>query len=151
MTGKKTLSDITTAFRQVKECLITAIEKDFNKGNKVAIKVFLDAYNEWQESEKDGVGYIFDINNQEDLECVVKGGMTATEIARIINFAPRGFFFFGCNYSTPKIFDDTESLKNTLLASAYEVVGFMLTYPYLPKAQHLYQYYIPNNIDCLKA
>lgn len=150
MMKKKTLSNMTTAFGQVKDCIITEIEKDFNEDNKEAIMVFLNAYNEWQENERDGVDYIFDINNQEDLECVVKGGMTAYEIAMIWakpNYASHGFFFFGCNYPTPKMLTDAESLKNTLLGHVYEVVEFVLTYPYLSKAQHLYRYYISSNID----
>jgi hypothetical protein len=147
MMEKKTLSDMTTAFGQVKECLITAIEKDFNESNEEALMIFLNAYNEWQESERDGVDYIFNINNQDDLLCVVNGGMTAKEIGFISYYAPYGFFLFGCNYPTPKMFDDTECLKNTLLAVDNEVVEFVLTYPFLPQAQHLYEYYISNNID----
>ncbi len=151
MMEKKTLNNMTTAFGQVKECLITAIEKDFNEDNIEAILAFLNAYNEWQEAERDGVDYIFDINNQEDLECVVKGGMTAYEIAMIwrnSNYASHGFFLFGCNYPTPKRFLNAESLKSTLIAVDNEVVEFVLTYLFLPKAQHLYEYYISNNIEC---
>lgn len=149
MKDMKAVFNTIVAIERVEKCVVDDIKKDFNENNEKAIRIFINAYNEWQENEKDGVDYIFNINNQNDLECVVKGGMTAKEIAELTKSSSNGFFFFGCNYPTPKAIGDEETLKNVLLAYAYEVVEFVLAYPFAPNAQQLYQQYITNYINPL--
>lgn len=142
----KAVNNMIAAIEYVAKCIVDNIKEDFNKNNKKAMLIFFNAYNEWQENEREGVGYIFNVNNQNDLECVVKGGMTAKEIAEVTKSSPNGLFFFGCNYPTPKVIGDDEALKNTLLAHVYEVVEFALTYPFARNAQQLYQQYITKYI-----
>ena len=64
-----------------KEELITQIEKDINF-NWGRIRL-LNAYNRWQEDEKDGVDYIFHIDKQDDLISCVNGGMTSEDIVKL--------------------------------------------------------------------
>ena len=58
----------------------------------------LDVYNKYQENERDGVDYIFDINKKEDLIACIKGGLTARMIQELVNNLDNGFtqyFYFG--------------------------------------------------------
>ena len=63
----------------------------------------LDVYNEYQESERDGADYIFDLNKKEDLIVCIKGGLTARMVQELVNKLDDGFtqyFYFGYNYPT---------------------------------------------------
>ena len=45
----------------------------------------LGAYNRFQEDERDGADYIFNINDVNDLKCCIDGGMSTCEISSIYN------------------------------------------------------------------
>lgn len=101
------------------------------------LKLVLDAYNTYQEEERDGVDYIFDINKPEDLKCCVEGGMTAQEVAWLyeqsqVNTTP--FFYFGVNYSKPKPIANYVALMDNLIKWLDNVLPCVLAYPYLLKS-----------------
>jgi hypothetical protein len=92
----------------------------------------LDVYNKYQESERDGVDYIFDINKKEDLIACIKGGLTARMIQELVNNLDDGFtqyFYFGCNYPTP-IPIKFRDLKTNLYNYLDEIVDYIIAYPF---------------------
>ncbi len=125
-----------------KQEIISEIKKDWANGN-VREMVF-NAYNQYQEDERNGVDYIFDINNEDDLISCIKGGMTAKEIANIYNSNCR-YFFFGINYTTPKIIE-IENVQDQLNAYLDEIVTAMMCYPYISAYKELYSYFITTKI-----
>ena len=57
---------INTMVENIKKSIIRDLNDVYSdKGYKV-LKMVLAAYNDFQESERDGVDYIFDINNTDD-------------------------------------------------------------------------------------
>ena len=120
---------MTTQFKRI---VILA----FNENDVPMINRLLCVYNTHQEEERDGVDYIFDFQNKEDLVSCIQGGLTAEELAELVaryncgnceNYTTR--FLFGCNHETPYLFKYS-SLKNALLGNAHEIVECMLKYPF---------------------
>ncbi len=92
----------------------------------------LDVYNKYQESERDGVDYIFDLNKKEDLIACIKGGLTARMIQELVDNLDDGFtqyFYFGCNYPTP-IPIKFKDLKTNLYNYLDEIVDYIIAYPF---------------------
>jgi len=114
------------------------------------LMMVLAAYNDYQESERDGVDYIFDINDKDDVICCMSGGMTTEEVAKLwqgsqVNHSQ--YFFFGCNYETPKPIENLETLKRHLVGWLDEVMFDVLAYPYAYESyKALYGKYITENI-----
>ena len=112
--------------------------------NESLISVTLDAYNLYQEEERDGVDYIFNINNADDLKRCVDGGLTANEIAEIVKnvnekyYTP--YFFFGVNHKSPKQIKEFKELTDQLIANAEEVVKKALAYPFIDGYKRFYIY-----------
>ena len=103
----------------------------------------LNAYNTYQEEERDGVDYIFNINNPEDLKCCIEGGMTAKQVAWLydqsqVNTTP--FFYFGVNYEKPKPIANWEALIINLINWLDNILPCVLAYPYSLKSyEELYK------------
>lgn len=122
-------------------------------GDDTAILV-LNAYNRYQEDERDGVDYICDIRKGEDLKCCIGGGMTAQEIACLHEECTRTakstpYFMFGRNHETAEVIPTWEQLKQILVASLHEVILQMLAYPFVDGYKELYKHcvmdYMYNN------
>lgn len=108
----------------------------------------LDVYNEYQESERDGADYIFDLNKKEDLIVCIKGGLTARMVQELVNKLDNGFtqyFYFGCNHPTPIsiLFED---LKLNLYSYLDELVDYIIAYPFDGACRKLYTILITNLI-----
>ena len=107
------------------------------------LKLVLDAYNTYQEKERDGVDYIFDINKPEDLKSCVENGMTAQEVAWLyeqsqVNTTP--LFYFGVNHEKPKPIATYNGLVINLINWLDKVLPCVLAYPYLLKGyEELYK------------
>ena len=122
--------------------------KQYPFSNGELLKLVLDAYNTYQEEERDGVDYIFDINKPEDLKCCIEGGMTAKEVAWLyeqsqVNTTP--FFYFSVNYQHPKPIMNYNALMSNLVAWLDNVLPCVLAYPYLLKSyEKLYKVCVTN-------
>ena len=112
--------------------------------NENLISVTLEAYNLYQKEERDGVDYIFDLNNTDDLKSCVEGGLTANEIAEMVNnvnekyYTP--YFFFGVNHKSPKQLKEFKELTDQLIANVEEVVRNALAYPFIDGYKRFYIY-----------
>lgn len=120
------------------------------EGDRV-LKMVLAAYNDYQESERDGVDYIFDIENADDLKCCIDGGgMTAQEICDLYLGSQSQhlkYFYFGCNYPTPKPIANWDALRLTLVAWLPDLISNVIAYPFAYESyRQLYVRYVTNNI-----
>ena len=121
---------INTMVEYIKKSII----RDLNslKGDKV-LNMLLKAYNDFQKSERDGVDYIFDINNTDDLKCCIDGGMTAKEIGMLYLGSHNDhlpYYYFGCNYPQPQPINTWKELRMNLVAWLDELLPNVLAYPY---------------------
>ena len=130
-------TDMEKAIKTMVEGIKKSIIRDLNdvygdKGYKV-LNMLLRAYNDFQESERDGVDYIFDINNTDDLKCCIEGGMTAEEIGRLYLGSHNDhlpYYYFGCNYPQPKPINTLEELRMNLVEWLDELLPNVVAYPY---------------------
>lgn len=145
-----------TIIKKLAESIESNLIHDMNCeqiGDDTAILV-LNAYNRYQEYERDGVDYIFDIRKGEDLKCCIDGGMTAQEIASLNEECTRTekrtpYFMFGQNHETAEVIPTWEQLKRILGVSLHKVVMHMISNPYVDGYKELYLYcvsdYMLNN------
>lgn len=131
-----------------KRNLLTKIEGDINYPEGCAI--LLKAYNRYQEDERDGVDYIFNINNQDDLITCIQGGLTAEEIAIFYNRVkswekPTPFFLFGCNHKVMKPMDG-DNIIDAIVAVLDELIDNIIAYPWVEEYRAVYTHYITNKI-----
>jgi hypothetical protein len=92
--------------------------------------MLLAAYNEWQEYEKDGADYIFDINNNKDLKFVVdRGFLSAQGIAFVVNKCETGLFQFSGNDPDAGVKGiDIEELKKILMNTSDTFMRYVVMY-----------------------
>ena len=136
-----------TIIKNLAESIVSNLINDMYRelgGDETAILV-LNAYNRYQEDERDGVDYIFDIRKGEDLKCCIDGGMTAHDIACINEECNRTakstpYFMFGQNHKQAEVIPTWEQLKRVLGVSLHEVILQMLAYPYIDGYKELYNY-----------
>lgn len=127
-----------------------AIERDLinlntNDGMKV-FKMLFEAYNDYQESERDGVDYIFNIENGEDVTCCINGGMTIEEVSKLWQNSQRTkckYFLYDYNYNGSKAFANLEEVVCNLITWIDDVVTDVVAYPYsYDSYKELYRWYI---------
>ena len=131
-----------------KRNLLTKIEEDINypEGRTMLLK----AYNRYQEDERDGVDYIFNINNQDDLITCIQGGLTAEEIVNFHNRVkswvnPTPYFLFGCNHKEMKPMG-RDNIIDAIVAVLDELIDKIMAYPWVEEYRAVYTYYITNEI-----
>lgn len=131
-----------------KHNLLTKIEEDINYPEGRAM--LLKAYNRYQEDERDGVDYIFNINNQNDLITCVQGGLTAEDIANFHN-SVKGWanstlhFLFGYNHKA-MVPMDSLNIINAIVAVLDELLDNIIAYPWVEEYRAVYTHYITNKI-----
>lgn len=131
-----------------KRNLLTKIEEDINYPEGRAM--LLKAYNRYQEDERDGVDYIFNINNQDDLITCIQGGLTAEEIVKFHNRVkswvnPTPHFLFGCNHKEMAPMG-SDNIVDAIVAVLDELIDNIIAYPWVEEYRAVYTYYITNEI-----
>ena len=105
-----------------------------NNDNKM-LRLCIRAYNTYQENEKDGVDYLFDAKNKEDIITCLNGGLTLQELyntfgsEQALKKEITSFFMFGCNHVRIKLFSPMALLGN-ICAYSEEIVENMLLFPH---------------------
>ena len=123
------------------KCVINTLKEDLayeltlisNLQDEV-LHLILNAYNQYQESEKEGVDYLFHIENTGEVICCCRGGMTTEEVAGVYNGYKEkkhtGYFLFGQNYDGATPIKTLDELKDILTGSLDEVLMHVVCYPY---------------------
>lgn len=115
------------------------------KGWKV-FQMVLAAYNDYQETERDGVDYIFDVDNTEDVICCLNGGMTSKEFSKLWDGSQSThcrYFLFGYNYNGAKAFNTDDEVVENLISWLDDVLADVLAYPYSNDSyKELYRWYV---------
>lgn len=123
------------------------IEISFNENRTDNILKIINVYNRYQEDEKDGVDYLFNIYNKEDVIVCLKGGMTLDELVKLHKQANNSseWFLFGQNHLNPFIVCDSV-LKRHLLSYANEIAKCIIGYPWVEEYRTLYVEWVTNDL-----
>lgn len=131
-------------FEVIKKIVNYQIITSLRDNDDFLLDKVLKAYNRWNEDEKDGVDYIFDIRKKEDLVACVNGGLTAKDISYLYN-SNTHFFLFGCNHTTPQVLNHND-LFNILYNNLEEVIDNIIAYPYVESYREIYTMFITDNL-----
>lgn len=115
-------------FIEIAKLVSKKINDDVNAGKN--LNMLLAAYNEWQEDERDGADYIFDINNEKDLKFVVdRGLLSAQGIAFVVNKCETGLFQFSGNDPDAGVKGfSIEEVKKILTNSSDTFIRYVIMY-----------------------
>ena len=141
---------INTMVESIKKSIMRDLNDVYSvKGNKV-LNMLLKAYNDFQESERNGVDYIFDIDNTDDLKTCIDGGMTAREIGGLYLGSHSNhlrYFYFGCNHPQPQPINTWNELRMNLVAWLDELLPNVVAYPFAYESyKQLYVRYVTDVI-----
>ena len=140
-------------FNSIVETMKRRIAHDLRNDNTNGVlDMVLNAYNRYQEDERDGVDYIFDLNNQNDLKCMVDGGLTVTEIVsawnKVQNEGITSYFHFGCNYDGLEALGTTTDVKHDLISWLPIFIPYVLMYvTRCTEYQAIYEHYITEYLE----
>lgn len=134
------------------ETIKPVIAKDIKVDDKV-LDMVLAAYNRFQEDERNGVDYIFNIDDKDDLQYLVNNcDLTAQDIWRLVNnmgtkdYLP--YFHLGENYPEPHLIGRLHDLQNNMIAWLDELLPFVLLYvTRCPEYQTIYEKYITEVLE----
>jgi len=92
------------------------------------LKPCLDFYNAYQESERDGVDYIFDLANPTDVAALILGCKDMDEARKFINSKGRRFCLGGVNYPSPR-FVNADNIFECIRDNAFDLAAWMICFP----------------------
>jgi hypothetical protein len=123
------------------------IETSFNENRTDYILKIINVYNRYQEDEKDGVDYLFNIDNKEDVITCLKGGMDLNELVKLHKQKNNSskWFLFGQNHLKPFIVCYSV-LKHYLLSYANEIAKCIIAYPWVEEYRALYVEWVTNDL-----
>lgn len=108
---------INNLVEKIEERLRYELEQDTCESKKVTM-LLLRAYNKFQEDERDGVDYIFDITSWDDVKCCADGGMTTKEFNDAFNKYMNGkytqYFQFGYDRKNIELFGSMNDIREYL-------------------------------------
>ena len=141
---------IETMVQKISDAIINDTRNVYSAEGDMVLKMVLAAYNDYQESERDSVDYIFDIENVNDLKCCIDGGMTAKVICGLYLGSQSQhlrYFYFGCNHPTPKPIANWETLRQQLVSWLPDLIPNVLAYPFAYESyKQLYVRYVTDII-----
>lgn len=129
--------------------IISRIKCMFNHPEDYSLNMYLKAYNRWQEDEHNGVDYIFNIINPDDLIDCIKGDLTADEIAKFVN-GTKGFanttpyFLFGCNHNLQPLCNG--DIYNLIYNNLDDIVDCIVAYPWVEEYKVIYVEVVTNRL-----
>ena len=122
MEGNTLITALTIIGRVVRD----EIERQRNSLTADQFNVALKAYNAFEEAEHCGVDYIFDLHDKEDLKCMIDGGITLAELARLHNEGAL-YAFFGENHQKPLPLT-TDVVKDIVIERAVSITTYALLF-----------------------
>lgn len=110
--------------------------------------LLLAAYNRWQEDERGGADYLFNIEKPEDVICCLQGGLTIKQLHSLLDVNENdglSHFYFGVNHSTPTMVT-TKQLVSILTTNADEIIKYAIAYPSVDEYKAIYELFITEEI-----
>ena len=137
-----------TPFAMMVSKVIETAKRELERGDSETISIILNAYNFFQEGERDGVDYIFNIDNTDDVTCCMNGGMTTEQVVELWTGSRENhskYFYYGCNYPNPVPISSVEELCINLISWLDEFIPDVIRHPFFcTPYQRVYEKYITN-------
>lgn len=136
----------------LEENVLSQICRDIMSGNSDDVKrILLESYNRYQEDERDGVDYIFNGLNPEDISFLAYDRKMSVEHLADVTFnslfGDKPYFFYGCNHPEPKFLSELE-FHTQIVSYVSEYLPYVLAYPHI--YDEFYKRFVtPCLIDCL--
>ena len=141
---------IKTMVQKISGAIINDTRNVYCVEGDIVLKMVLAAYNDFQDSERGGVDYIFDIENTDDLKCCIDGGMTSKEICGLYLGSQSQhlrYFYFGCNHPTAEPIANWQTLRQQLVSWLEDLIPCVLAYPFAYESyRQLYVRYVTDVI-----
>jgi hypothetical protein len=116
-----------TTLSGVLSVLESKIARDLRKGKN--IDLCLEAYNYWQDEERDGRDYIFNIDDSNDLKCLVDNNMlTAWGVFWVMSQKDSHFFTFEGEIDAGMRMISKNELIDILIANAVHYMAYAIMY-----------------------
>lgn len=126
----------------VLNCLIKlladALVRDYDKFSDELLK----SYNFYQEEERDGADYIFDLTNKKE---VMETDLSMSEIVKL--YCEEGLPYFLCNANGVKKLHKPQEIKSQILGSIVEIAEHIICYhEHCESHKYFYDKYIYETI-----
>ena len=138
MTNTKIKNHLTNIIDEIVKDLQLTSSTDF------VLTTLYDAYNRYQEDERDSVDYIFNLENKDDIFACLNGGMTTNELQELFSHKEKNgtcYFMFGANYETPYIMTKDKVINN-IIAHLDDIVKCVIAYPFVNEYRDIYEHYV---------
>ena len=112
------------------------------------LSTLFDAYNRYQEDERDSVDYMFNLENKDDIFACLNGGMTTNELQQLFSHKEKNgvcYFMFGANYETPNIMT-MQMVVNNIIGHLEDIVKCVIAYPFVKEYRVIYEHYVSEQI-----
>lgn len=112
------------------------------------LSTLFDAYNRYQEDERDSVDYIFNLENKDDIFACLNGGMTTNELQQLFSHKEKNgvcYFMFGANHKTPNIMTK-DMVVNNIIGHLEDIVRCVIAYPFVKEYRDIYEHYVSEQI-----
>jgi len=122
---------------------LTLIQGNNKTTRKYVLPILLNAYNRYQEDERDGVDYIFNINKREDSACVINGGMSIEELYNLqlkCRAEATNYYMFGHNHETAELIT-INGIANTIKAVSSDMAKCIIKYRDIEEYDRLYTFF----------
>lgn len=122
---------------------LTLIQGNNKTSRKYMLPILLNAYNRYQEDERDGVDYIFNINKREDSACVINGGMSIEELynlQRECKGEGTNYYMFGHSHETAELISII-GIGNAIKAVSDEMAKCIIKYRGTEEYDRLYTFF----------
>lgn len=133
--------------KEIKEKVQKAVKANFCDVGRELLDKWIAAHNRYQENECDCADYLYNLNNQDDLICCIKGGMTAQEVARLVNTTfwgeDKGSSYFRLGTQSKRL--SLNQAKNIVDSYVDEIMEDVLKYPYIEEYRPIYELYVAVN------
>ena len=107
------------------------------------VDIVIEAYNKYQENERDGIDYLFCARYEEDVKRCFDGGLKVENFVRSFNDMEKArwtaYFHFGQNHPTPSFYINESSLVSHLNAYIKPIIRCMLLRPDIDAYADLYE------------
>lgn len=141
---------IVTLIEYIKNEIIDDTHNPYTAHGHEVLMELLAAYNHYQETESDGMKYIFNIENSDDVICRMKRGMTSKEVCDLYSASQSThtkYFYHGYNDNGASQISTMDELRTNIIEWLDEIVTCVIAFPDEDKSYRaIYTRYITNEL-----
>lgn len=141
-------------FENIINLIKVGMTRDINNASEInTLGLILNAYNRYQEDERDGANYMFKLFDQKDLQYLVcKLNVGTTDISWAIDLL-RGnkdlvpLFYYGVGADGLVQVGTWDALRTNLINYLDEIISCVILYPWVDEYKEIYTKYITEYLE----